>query len=83
MATGHNGAKRESPSPVDQMEIAEAEETEAKKYPMMKMADMENEVLEAVQRLAGVSLVSLSEEESPGGTDATVGQPTGTPSTDW
>ena len=84
MATGRKGATRESPSPVDQMEIAEAEETEGQKYPTLKMADLEDvEVLESVQRLAGISLVSLSEEESPGGTDATVGQPTGTPSTDW
>ena len=42
MASGQKEVKRESPSPVENMETAEAEEEEAKKYPVVKMTESDS-----------------------------------------
>ena len=65
MANREKGAKRESPSPVEEVDTAVTEEKEDQKYPVMKLTNIGDDALEIVNRMAGVTIVSLSDEESP------------------
>ena len=78
MASWQKGAKREPSSTVEEMETAAAEEKGDQKYPVVKMTDIDDEALTVMSRMAGVSISSEEESQSPVGADTTVGQPTGT-----
>ena len=80
MANREIWAKPESPTPMEDVDDAATEEKEDQKYPVMKLTNIGDDAWEIVNRLAGVTIVSLSDEESPSPVraDTTVGQPTGT-----
>ena len=63
MANREKWAKCESPTPVEEVDDAATEEKEDQKYPVMKLTNIGDDALEIVNRLAGVTIVSLSSEE--------------------